>query len=64
MGRICAFGVYVIGVNSRAASVSKGPTQYCLEVGCVVSIDVRRSDEYRDYQRSVLSVVAELHSGC
>ena len=47
MARICAFGVYVIGADGRNASVFKGPTQCCLTVECVVSIEIRRSDEDR-----------------
>jgi hypothetical protein len=48
MGRICAFGVYVIGADCRDASVFKGPAQCCLVVDCVVPIDIRRSEEDRD----------------
>lgn len=59
MGRICAFGVYVIGADCRNASVIKGPTRCCLAVGCVVSIEIRRSDEDQDCLRGVLSVYLE-----
>jgi hypothetical protein len=55
MGRICAFGVYVIGAECRDASVSKGPAWCRLAVDCVVSIEFRRSDEDRDCQRGVLN---------
>lgn len=53
MGRICAFGVYVIGADCRDASVFKGPTRCRLVVDRVVSIELRRSDEDRDGQRGV-----------
>jgi hypothetical protein len=56
MGRICAFGVYVTGVDSRIASVSEGPTRCYLKVECVVSVEFRRSDEDQDCQRGVVSV--------
>jgi len=56
MGRICAFGVYVIGADCRNACVFKGPTQCCLTVDCVVSIEIRRSDEDQDCLRSMLGV--------
>ena len=56
MGRICAFGVYVIGVDCRDARVFKSPTRCCLEVDRVVSIEIRRSDEDQDCQRGVLGV--------
>jgi hypothetical protein len=54
MGRICALGVCVIGVDFRTASVFKGPTWYCLKVDCVMSIEIRRSNEDRDCQREML----------
>ena len=56
MGRICAFGVYVIEVDRRNASVFKCPTRCCLTVDCVVSIQIRRSDEVQDCQCGVLSM--------
>jgi hypothetical protein len=56
MGRICAFGVYVIGADCRNASVLKGPTRCCLTVGRVVPIEIRRSDEDQDCLRGVSSV--------
>jgi hypothetical protein len=56
MGRICAFGVYVIGADCRDASVFKGPNRCCLTVDCVGSIEIRRSDEDQACLRGVLSV--------
>lgn len=54
MGRICAFGVYVIGVDHQESSVFGEPGSMSIMDDCVQMIEVRGSTEARVKKRVVI----------